>query len=60
MSPTDKSFIELTTTQFHSRTGLPPGYAEWSEDQLIEGHLPIQILRIVNGEGEPVASGSRT
>ncbi len=34
------------------RPNLPPGYAEWSDDQLIQGHLPISIVRVVNGEGE--------
>ena len=37
------------------RSDLPPGYAEWTEDQLVESHLPIKILRVVNGEGEFVA-----
>jgi hypothetical protein len=36
------------------RSGLPPGAAEWGEELLIEGYLPIQILRVVNGEGENV------
>jgi hypothetical protein len=55
----DKTFIEFTT-RLPPRAGLPPGYAEWSDEQLIEGHLPIRILRVVNGEGEPVGDGSRT
>ncbi|MEO6276749.1 hypothetical protein [Roseateles sp.] len=33
---------------------LPPGYAEWGEELLTEGHLPIKLLRVVNGEGESV------
>lgn len=36
------------------RPNLPPGYAEWDESQLQEGYLPIQILRVVNGEGEAI------
>jgi hypothetical protein len=36
------------------RSGLPPGYAEWNDALLTEGHLSIKILRIVNGEGEPI------
>ena len=36
------------------RSGLPPGYAEWCGEQLIEDHLSIKILRVVNGEGESV------
>lgn len=38
------------------RPNLPPGYAEWVDDQLIENHLAIKILRVVNGEGELVAT----
>jgi hypothetical protein len=37
------------------RSGLPPGYAEWTEESLIEGYLAISIQRVVNGEGESVA-----
>ena len=36
------------------RSGLPPGYAEWSEELLVGGYLPIKILRVLNGEGETV------
>jgi hypothetical protein len=38
------------------RSGLAPGYAEWDGDLLTEGHLPIKILRVLNGEGEPVTA----
>mgnify|MGYP000849042494 CR=1 FL=1 len=41
------------TTEIPPRSGLPPGYAEWT-DGLIEGHLPIKITRVLNGEGESV------
>lgn len=44
--------IEFTTT-IPPRSGLPPGYAEWT-DTLIEGHLPIKINRVLNGAGEEV------
>ncbi|MCB1887832.1 MAG: hypothetical protein KDH20_09520 [Rhodocyclaceae bacterium] len=46
-------FIEFMTT-VPLRSGLGPGHAEWSGDELIEGYLPIQILRVLNGEGEAV------
>ncbi|MEJ8854150.1 hypothetical protein WKW79_06205 [Variovorax robiniae] len=36
------------------RPGLPPGYAEWTDEQLIDGHLRIQILRVLDGEGSIV------
>lgn len=35
---------------------LPPGWAMWSEDRLIEGYLPIRILRVVNGDGDVITS----
>jgi hypothetical protein len=35
-------------------TGQSPGWAVWSEDSLIQGHLPIRILRVVNGDGEVI------
>lgn len=37
------------------RCGLPPGYAEWTEESLINSYLKIKILRVVNGEGELVS-----
>jgi hypothetical protein len=36
------------------RSGLPPGYAEWTDESLVEGYLAISIQRVVNGEGEDV------
>ena len=45
--------IEFTTA-FVPRPGLPPGYAEWASDELIDGYLPITITRVVNGEGEAI------
>lgn len=36
-------------------TDLPPGWAIWSDDRLLDGHLPIRILRVLNGDGEPVS-----
>jgi hypothetical protein len=49
----DRTFIEFMT-RVPPRPQLPPMFAEWDDDQLIDGHLPIFILRVVNGEGEPV------
>jgi hypothetical protein len=43
-------------TSVPPRPQLPPGYAEWTEDQLSEGFLPIRILRVLNGEGEAVVT----
>ena len=37
-------------TALPPRSGLPPGYAEWT-DNLIDGHLPIQITRVMLGDG---------
>ncbi len=50
----DRVYIEFTT-EVPLRDGLAPGQAEWSDDQLIDNHLPITITRVLNGEGEPVA-----
>ena len=33
----------------------PPGWATWSDDRLLEGQLPIHILRVVNGDGELIS-----
>ena len=52
-SGSDKTFIEFMTYT-PPRSGLPPGYAEWSEEQLNEGFLPIHILRIVDGNGRQI------
>ena len=49
----DHTFIEFMT-KIPSRSDLPPMHAEWTENQLVDGHLAIQILRVVNGEGEAV------
>lgn len=35
---------------------LPPGWAVWSDDRLIDGYLPIRILRVVNGDGDLIPS----
>src|SRR5882672_7592460 len=43
-SDPSKTLIEFVT-QIAPRTGLPPGYAEWGEDQLVHGYLPITITR---------------
>ena len=37
-------------TSIPPRSGLPPGYAEWT-DSLVDGHLPIQITRVLHGDG---------
>jgi hypothetical protein len=37
-------------TSIPPRAGLNPGFAEWT-DGLIAGYLPIQITRIVHGDG---------
>jgi hypothetical protein len=50
-----KTHIEFLTFT-PPRDGLPPGYAEWSGEQLINDHLPIKVLRVLNSEGEPVAA----
>jgi hypothetical protein len=50
----DRTFIEFVTS-VAPRGDLPPGYAEWSENELTNGHLAIQIMRVVNGDGEAVA-----
>lgn len=49
----DKTYIEFMT-KLPPRPNLPPGYAEWEGQQLLDNHLPIKILRVVNGEGEDV------
>lgn len=41
-------------TMIAPRNGLPPGYAEWSENELQDGYLPVEIIRVLNGEGEVV------
>jgi hypothetical protein len=47
-------FIEFLT-YIPLRSGLGPGQAEWRDGELVEGYLRIKILRVVNGEGEPVS-----
>jgi hypothetical protein len=47
----EKIFIEFMT-RVPPRTGLPPGYAEWSDAELVDGFLPVHVLRVLNGEGE--------
>jgi len=39
-------------TSIPPRSGLPPGFAEWT-DGLVDGHLPIHITRILHGDGSP-------
>jgi hypothetical protein len=51
----DKTFIEFMT-MVPPRAGLPPGYAEWSDHLLMNNHLKIRILRVLNGEGEAIAA----
>lgn len=41
------------------RPGCSPGYAEWRGEQLIDGHLAVRILRVLNGRGEPVYFAGR-
>lgn len=47
--------IEFVTS-VPPRSGLSPGYAEWDDSLLVAGYLPIEILRVVNGEGEKVSA----
>ncbi|MEX1188760.1 MAG: hypothetical protein WED33_05835 [Bacteroidia bacterium] len=46
-----KIYIEFLTKQ-PSRSGMPPGGAEWTGSQLTNNHLEIKILRVINGDGE--------
>ena len=52
-SGADKSFIEFVT-RVPPRSGLPPGYAEWAEEQLTDGFLTIQVLRVIDGNGNSI------
>jgi hypothetical protein len=49
-SGADKTFIEFYT-HVPPRPQLPPGYAEWTEEGLTDGHLLIRISRILDGDG---------
>jgi hypothetical protein len=50
------TYIEFTT-EIPPCSGLPPWLAEWRENELLVGQLPIRVLGVVNGEGEPVMIG---
>jgi hypothetical protein len=52
-SGSQHTFIEFRTF-IPPRPGLPPGFAEWSEEQLVGGYLRIQISRILTGDGQLV------
>jgi hypothetical protein len=49
-SGADKTFVEFLTFTA-PRSGLPPGYAEWTEGQLDGGYLRVKILRVLDGNG---------
>jgi hypothetical protein len=46
---------QMTVIEFYTSTpprpNLSPGYAEWTEEGLVDGHLSIQISKIVDGNG---------
>ena len=46
----DSIYIEFLTST-PPRSGLAPGFAEWTEDGLVDGGLPIKIIRVLHGDG---------